>query len=37
MALPFLQGKYELLGWGDLGLVFKISDYVELKYSATKE
>lgn len=34
MALPFLQEKYELLGWGGLGLVFKISDHVVLKFTA---
>lgn len=37
MALPFLQEKYELLGWGGLGLVFKISDHIVLKYTATTD
>lgn len=36
MALHFLQEKYELLGWGELGTVFKVSDHVVVKFSTTK-
>jgi atypical protein kinase C zeta type len=31
MAHLLLQKKHDVLGWGDLGLIFKISDYIALK------
>lgn len=37
MTCKFLQEKYKLLGWGDLGLIFEISDYIALKYAIDQD